>query len=112
MAFIQPISSLRVLSDTLIARGPVLFWGYAADTTGAWSFVLRDGANAGAQEVVRVGDATGGMAPLSLARPVLFRNGLFCDVGGGLTGVTIFYEPIREEMLGERPEEAAAVETE
>jgi hypothetical protein len=52
------------------------------------------------------------MAPQCLARPVLFRNGLFCDLGGGLTGVTIFYEPITEEMLTGRVEESASVETE
>ncbi len=106
----EPIASLVVTVDTLISRGPTLFWGYALQSSAAWSLTLRNGVNTSAPAQFAAGTAASTIASVVLTRPVLFRDGLFADLGAGLTNVTILYEPLREEQLVPRQEGPAETE--
>ncbi len=110
LAPVEPIASLVITEDTLIARGPTLFWGLQNRPSAAWSLTLRDGVNASGPARYEAGAPTSYVYSFLPARPLLFRNGLFADLGSGLTSVTILYEPLREEQLVPRPEAPAETE--
>lgn len=115
---IQPIASAEVTIDTVVARGPVLLWGwYGTTNAGATPDpAIFDGVNALGRRVVSWRMTGVESQPIILMRPILCRQGIFVDVD--ITGaqlprsIVILFEPVREEMLGPRVEAPAAVETE
>ena len=109
----NPISALAVTVDTLVARGPCLLWGWTGGRASATAqVVLRDGQNVGAPLKIDFEVPTANNGSCVLFRPILFRNGLFVDLGANMASITILYEPIREEQQGARVEEPGGIETE
>ena len=87
------IASTRVDADTLIARGPVLFWGVILSATAAATALnLRNG-----QDVLAPikwdleAEATVSTVVL-LPRPVLFEFGIFADVDANILSAIVLFE--------------------
>jgi len=109
----QPISYTRVTADTLVARGPLLFYGLTMIADGIAPQVdIFDGFNTRTRRIMRVAhtytdsaaiNRVAGM-PVMLPAPILLERGLFVDIFASVTEVTVFYMPVREEQLAPRVE--------
>ena len=108
-----PISYARITADTRVARGPLLFFGLIMTTnSGSDSVDVYDGNNSSGRRVMRVAHSYQDFSPADrpstlpvfLPAPILLDRGLFVDIANGVTEVTLFYLPVREEQLHGRVE--------
>ena len=104
----------RVTEDSLVARGPVEFWGiHGRSTAGsAGTIVVFDGANALGRRY------QGYVIPQNTTErhleeePIYFERGLFVDIDAGISMVLVRYRPLREEDLVPGHNALAAAEIE
>jgi hypothetical protein len=104
----RPIAWTRVTADTVVAVGPLLFYGLIMTTSAiACTVDVFDGSNTLGRRVMRAAHSYQDPAtvdrasslPCFLPAPILLERGLFLDLASNVTEVTVFYRPIREEQV-------------
>lgn len=105
---------VNITESTRIARGPVLFYGIEVNAAISVVATVFDGGSAAGHRVtsVRTIAATVGADRCFLPVPVLLRGGVFVSLDNPPADCVVYFLPVREEMLAERPDEPASVETE
>lgn len=85
----------RVTADSLICPEPCFLLSVClvADAVGAATAVIRDGHNTGGEAVIDLAAVTSNKDSRHFSTPLLFKKGLFVDVGSNVTSVLVQYLP-------------------
>jgi hypothetical protein len=96
MADEQPIAWQRITEDTVLGRGPILFWGAVLTHSAVATAIIYDGVNAGGRRVMslHLDGVVSYTLPALLPRPILLPNGLFIDVSTAPDDLIVFYESL------------------
>ena len=87
------IASERVTADSLIARGPVLFWGVIVTAAAAATRLnLRNGQDVLAPIKWDLEAEAAASTVGLLTRPVLFEFGIFADVDANILSAVVLFE--------------------
>lgn len=93
----RPIADRLVKASAVIWRGPAHFWGFV-ESVGNGDFVrIYDGVNNGGQNRFTLLISAGLSEAIMFNRPLVFRHGIYVEMGPVAAEITLLFEPIRDD---------------
>lgn len=86
----------RITEDTVVCRGPVLFYGaiLTSDGLGATAVIFYDGVNTAGRRLFRLLATATETLALLFPVPIPLEDGLYIDVGSNLGDLFLLYAPL------------------
>jgi hypothetical protein len=92
----EPIAWQRITEDTVLGRGPILFWGAVLSHSANASAIFYDGVNASGRRVFSLRTVTSVVETVSaiLSKPLLLEDGLYVDLSAAPEDLLVLYESL------------------